>query len=68
MLQGVLDETVQPPMFELTDPVIHNVSKKGRRNVYGRTDKGREGVDCFFETHRCNGICQRLGIANSIDQ
>ena len=44
--------------FTLTDPVLHTPSK--RRN--GSTDKGEEGMNRFFETHVCNGLCRRLGL------
>ena len=44
--------------FTLTDPVLHTLSK--RRN--GSTDKGEEGMNRFFETHVCNGLCRRLGL------
>ena len=59
-LQGVLDETSSPPCFELTDPVIHYRSKSGRRNVYGRTDRGQKGIDSFFSTHVCSDLCRAL--------
>ncbi|CAM9860700.1 unnamed protein product [Scytosiphon promiscuus] len=49
-------------VFELTDPVIHYKSKSGRRQVYGKTDLGRKGIDKFFHTHRCNDVCRLLGI------
>ncbi|CAM9472532.1 unnamed protein product [Choristocarpus tenellus] len=67
-LQGILSK-VQPPVdgrsgvFELTDPVIHYKSTKGRRQVYGHTDMGMKGVQEFFKTHMCNDVCQLLGIA-----
>ena len=44
--------------YTLTDPVMHTLSK--RRN--GSTDKGEEGMNRFFETHVCNGLCRRLGL------
>ena len=44
--------------FTLTDPVLHTLSK--RRN--GSTDKGEEGMNRFFATHECNGLCRRLGL------
>ena len=60
-LQGVLDQTRSPPCFELTDPVIHYKSKKGRKNVFGRTDRGEEGMNKFFATHKCSELCEALG-------
>ena len=59
-LQGVLDTSVEPPVFQLTDPVIHNRSKHGRTNKYGRTDKGATGMSKFFCTHQCNALCSML--------
>eukprot|EP00523_Entomoneis_sp_CCMP467_P017613 CAMPEP_0168803616 /NCGR_PEP_ID=MMETSP0726-20121227/84_1 /TAXON_ID=265536 /ORGANISM="Amphiprora sp., Strain CCMP467" /LENGTH=846 /DNA_ID=CAMNT_0008855419 /DNA_START=38 /DNA_END=2575 /DNA_ORIENTATION=- len=44
--------------FILTDPAIHHRPKRGghyrrsrARRQYGRTDRGREGMKAFFETH-----------------
>ena len=64
-LQGVLDTASNPPVFELTDPVIHNVSKQGHRNVYGRTDRGPKGISEFFKSHSCNDICKRLSLPSN---
>lgn len=61
-LQGVLDTSQNPPMFELTDPVIHYKSSRNREHVYGKTDKGQKGINDFFKTHRCNNLCKALGI------
>lgn len=36
----------------LTDPVIHS-----RRQEYGATDLGPEGISTFFHHHRCNQYC-----------
>lgn len=60
-LQGVLFENVQPPIFELTDPVIH-FSSSTRKNVFGRTDKGKQGMRDFFRSHKCNAVCRLLRI------
>eukprot|EP00961_Rhodomonas_salina_P215428 2909725-Rhodomonas_salina.3 len=48
----------------MTDPVIHYHNKNfGRRKPHnGRTDKGKEGIEKFFQTHRCNALCRRLGL------
>ena len=62
-LQGVLDTSQKPPVFEFTDPVIHYKSKSGRRNVFGRTDKGHDGIKDFFKTHKCNNVCKALGLS-----
>ncbi|XP_066936684.1 uncharacterized protein [Clytia hemisphaerica] len=64
-LQGVLDTSQKPPMFELTDPVIHYKSSRNRENVYGKTDKGQKGINDFFQTHKCNNLCRALGIFSS---
>jgi Alpha-kinase family/von Willebrand factor type A domain len=60
-LQGVFDEAKNELQF--SDPVIHYYSSKHhrRRNVHGRTDRGRNGIDDFFRTHSCaeqNNLCQ----------
>ena len=60
-LQGVYEEAARPgPRFDLTDPVIHYSSSRGRSRVYGRTDRGRAGIHRFFETHCCNDLCRLL--------
>lgn len=59
-LQGVLDESTVPPLFKFTDPVIHHRSETGRKNVYGRTDRGADGTDDFFKTHACSELCRML--------
>eukprot|EP01049_Picozoa_sp_SAG25_P011882 SAG25_NODE_1513_length_2865_cov_3.743312_1_plen_338_part_00 len=64
-LQGVLDESQNPPLFELTDPVIHYKSNHGRKNVFGRTDHGQKGMDKFFCTHECNALCRLLHLPDS---
>ena len=53
----MLNSSVQPPCYELTDPFIHYSSSRGRCNVYCRTDRGKKGMQCFFEIHRCNELC-----------
>jgi rRNA maturation protein Nop10 len=62
-LQGSYNHESIPPRFELTDPAIHYRSVKGRRMVYGRTDKGQQGVQMFFNTHRCSDICKLLNLS-----
>ena len=59
-LQGVLDTTSTPPLFELTDPVIHYKSDHGKSHVYGRTDRGTKGMQDFLRTHTCNDLCREL--------
>ena len=57
-LQGVLSDS--PPMFELTDPVIHFRSRHRRRGKFGRTDHGMDGIVDFFRTHECGPLCRML--------
>ncbi|KXZ55303.1 hypothetical protein GPECTOR_3g438 [Gonium pectorale] len=59
-LQGVWNPT---DGFTLTDPVIHQFSRKKKKN--GATDKGLDGVREFFETHKCGPLCRRLGLPQS---
>ncbi|KAJ3288812.1 hypothetical protein HDU79_004566 [Rhizoclosmatium sp. JEL0117] len=62
-LQGVLDTTVYPPVFEFTDPAIHSSSSKKRsERKFGRTDRGKFGIIDFFKTHQCNDVCRLLGL------
>jgi hypothetical protein len=56
-LQGVLNCHSSPPMFELTDPVIHHKSHTGKKGTFGRTDRGQGGIDDFYKTHKCNHLC-----------
>lgn len=63
-LQGVLDTTKVAsggrPVFEFTDPVIHYWSKSKRENVYGRTDRGKKGINAFWKTHKCSPLCKKI--------
>merc|ERR1712211_228456 len=59
-LQGVLTSSTSPPLFELTDPVIHYRSFIGRQNAFGRTDRGKRGIHNFFKTHVCTELCRML--------
>ena len=63
-LQGVLTLTKERKhAFELTDPVIHRRNKNNRRKEnYGRTDRGKKGINDFFRTHKCNEVCRLLGL------
>jgi hypothetical protein len=47
--------------FVLTDPVVHYVSSRNphRKHKNGATDKGLDGVDRFFKTHKCGPLCAR---------
>ncbi len=59
-LQGALDTASSPAVFELTDPVIHYNSSSGRKNVYGRSDGGLQGIHKFFSTHICSELCKAV--------
>eukprot|EP00111_Clytia_hemisphaerica_P010941 TCONS_00032060-protein len=61
-LQGVLDQAKR--LFEFTDPAIHYASQNGRRHVFGRTDKGKNGMLEFFKTHKCNKLCDLLRLSS----
>ncbi len=56
-IQGVFCEEVNT--LRLSDPVIHyyNHLKEDKRMVHGRTDRGRKGIEMFFETHECSKLC-----------
>eukprot|EP00983_Pelagomonas_calceolata_P021692 679564-Pelagomonas_calceolata.AAC.1 len=43
--------------YTLFDPAIHCVTNKQR---FGRTNLKQRGIDGFFSTHTCNGVCERL--------
>ena len=58
-LQGVLNTDVHPPVFELTDPAAH-YSEMTNRKDYGRTDRGEQGIQDFFKTHKCSRLCHML--------
>lgn len=57
-LQGVL--STNPPLFELTDPVIHFMSRRKQKHVFGRTDRGWDGRDDLFRTHQCSSLCRMI--------
>ena len=65
-LQGILNEEGRNPKFELTDPCIctrrsdrtRKTKKKGDR----RTDMGMWGIRQFLKSHKCNKVCECLGI------
>ena len=66
-LQGVLSTPLNSkygerhsPYFEFTDPVIHFSSRCGRRNCFGRTDRGLRGIHDFFKSHECSPLCRAL--------
>ncbi|CDF41321.1 unnamed protein product [Chondrus crispus] len=45
--------------YALTDPCIHSVRD---REGYGISDLGMTGVEHFFKRHRCNALCNDLGL------
>jgi Alpha-kinase family/von Willebrand factor type A domain len=59
-LQGVYDEKSR--LLRLSDPVIHyhNALATDRKNVHGRTDRGRKGMAVFFDSHHefCGHLCK----------
>uniref|UniRef100_A0A7S3V8N3 Alpha-type protein kinase domain-containing protein n=1 Tax=Chaetoceros debilis TaxID=122233 RepID=A0A7S3V8N3_9STRA len=58
-LQGVMKK--QSKLFCFTDPAIHyhNAREEEGSNLtkYGRTDRGQKGIQNFFDSHTCNGLC-----------
>jgi Alpha-kinase family len=48
---------IQGSGFEFTDPQLHSKDKQ-----FGRADRGESGFQDFFRTHKCNYICQELGL------
>eukprot|EP00970_Alexandrium_tamarense_P013794 scaffold3686_cov193-Alexandrium_tamarense.AAC.22 len=58
-LQGVLNTSSSPPVFELTDPAIHYKEQTHRIN-FGRTDLGEEGIQKFLLTHKCSELCRMI--------
>ncbi|CAL8463826.1 g3360 [Coccomyxa elongata] len=59
-IQGVVNpaETV----YQLMDPAIH--CERGSRS-YGATNCGARGIRLFFESHRCNHVCRKLGLPDN---
>ena len=43
--------------YLITDPAIHSVDQ-----IHGPTDGGVAGMEMFLRGHRCNFICQQLGL------
>lgn len=60
-LQGVLDVSTNPPVFELTDPVIHS-NYDYKSGLFGKTDHGHKGMRDFMNSHICNDLCHLLGL------
>jgi hypothetical protein len=43
-----------------TDPQLHSLKQR-----YGAGDLGVVGMQLFFQTHQCNGICRGLGLTDA---
>ena len=63
-LQGELTIVDHKPIFKFTDPCIHNMKHCGGKK-YGRTNMGHKGSQSFFKSHKCNAMCEILGLARS---
>jgi hypothetical protein len=46
-----------------TDPQVHSADGKG----FGKGNVGKEGIDQFFTTHKCNSVCKILGLTDKIE-
>lgn len=64
-LQGIYNTDTVPPTFQLSDPAIHYKSSKKREMVFGRTDKGKVGIDMFFKSHTCSRFCKFLQLSRT---
>ena len=62
-LEGIVGEIQADgrPGVLLTDPAIH--CKDLTR--FGPMNHGRKGMDNFFQGHRCNEWCRKLGLSVS---
>ena len=63
-LRGSYDFTTQT--FTFVDRVIHSASS--RRGKFSHTDRGQKGIQDFFSYHRCNKLCQILGLTLDRDR
>lgn len=58
-LQGVrMKNSSGENVFCLCDPAIHCTDVLR----FTRTNLGTEGFRLFFETHKCNDVCEKLGL------
>jgi hypothetical protein len=56
-LQGVFTARADgQPVFQLSDPAIHCTDVLR----FSRTNLGEEGFKLFFNSHKCNNVCQAL--------
>ena len=51
----------EDPHLTITDPAIHSQLYKGH---FGETNHGKLGIIKFFQTHKCNDYCKKLGLLN----
>jgi len=42
-----------------TDPQIHSADGES----FGAGNCGQDGINAFFQSHKCNNLCRRLGLA-----
>eukprot|EP00121_Abeoforma_whisleri_P009327 Awhi_evm1s8574 len=62
-LQGIFEAESVPPLFRMTDPVIHTGDKNRNDRPFGATDRQGKGISDFFRTHICNPLCDLLQLA-----
>jgi Mg-chelatase subunit ChlD len=50
--------------FVFTDPAVHKrrESRRLKHLNFGRTNRGKKGMDAFFASHKCNDACRLLGL------
>ena len=60
-LQGVFTQKPDGTSeYVLTDPAIHR--RDEHLESMGRTDRGKKGMQAFFQSHRCSRVCRMLGL------
>ena len=68
-LQGCLERKPDGATeFVFTDPAVHKrrKDKRLRHLKFGRTDRGKKGIDAFFASHVCGDACRLLGVRPKI--
>eukprot|EP00392_Amoebophrya_sp_AT5.2_P015462 g15668.t1 len=62
-LQGV-QTAEDPPSWKLTDPQVLSDLEDGAGfdDLFGRADRGKQGMIEFFSQHKCGEMCQKLGL------